>query len=693
LRSVDLPVRFLRTALISTVVIFIASTLPGVRPRVGFSGLLDGLVQLTGYVLVAALAILRASRSRDDRTLWALVASALTFRAVGFILYVAVVRTTDPLPYPSIADVSWLFSTILLISAVVVALRRRSTERSVPLVLDGSVVALTVGAFAGALLFETLVASAGVGSGAAVAANLAYPLLDIVAVTVGGGLLLSYNWVPPPSMRALVVGVVGISLVDCIFVLQLAAGTFRPGTLLPAASLAATAVIGWSGWLEDRPAPPPSPDELPRVIVPAASAIACAMLLASASRQSLSVGTVTSAASAIVLALARTAHTFQHVRALAIHQRHAVEAERRFRAVVDASPDAILGVGPTGAVVFANDHARVVLGAGPDRLEGTCVDDLVHPPLGAMCRALLDHEHRTAVTARPSMMTVETVKGDSKPIPLEVRLTAVDVSGTRVVLLTARDVSDRLELEAERRRRSQEAEQALSDRLSSQRQLASGVVHDFSNVLGVILSYAELAERRTTVQAMSGDIAVIRTAAQQGVSLTDQLLAFAREEPADRSPVDVDELVRSAVRMIEPKLPKGVHVRTEHAGGAGEVTVVRHQLERVLLNLALNALDAMPKGGLLTIRTEGCVDHVAVLVSDTGHGMAEEVRSRAFEPFFTTKVRGDGSGLGLATVHGIVVSHGGLVEIDSNPGAGTTVRFVLPRSRQPARSSIAPPLE
>lgn len=680
-------VRLVQAALVAATAAFVVSTLPGARSTPGFNRTFDGWVQLTAYSVAAGLGILRAARPGRDRLLWVLVAAALGARALGFLLYVGIVRTLEPIPYPSIADAAWLVSALLVIGALVVAVQKRAADASARLALDGVIVALTIAAFTGALLFETLVILSQQGRPSVIAVNLAYPLVDVVIVVVGCGLLISYNWAAPLSLWALVAGAVGISAVDCWFLYQVAAGTFRPGTMLPAISLLATATVGWSGWLVDRGDERRTRNELPRLIVPLGFALACLGLLIYGTRRPIALWAVVFAASAIIVALARSGFSYQIVRATAHHQRQALEAERRFRAVVDASPDAILGVDASGRLVFANDRASVVLGVPNESLDGALVDDVIRPALSDPCRQLLDQEPGAAVPVEWLTRTAETTRRTDSSIPLEIRLNAVvDVSGARIVLVTARDISDRVALEAERQRRAQEAEDALTARLTSLGQLAAGVVHDFNNVLAVILSYAELAGRRAFVSETEADVAVIRDAAKQGVALTEQLLVFARQQPTNPEAVDVNALVQTVLRMVAPTLSRDLEILVEQPDGPVDVVVDRHQVERVLLNLVINARDAMPGGGRLMIRTERGDDQAVVTVADTGHGMSPEVRDRAFEPFFTTKLHGNGNGLGLATAYGIVVHHGGTLNITSEPDAGTVVTMTLPCSKGSARA-------
>ncbi|HEY6277607.1 MAG TPA: response regulator [Streptosporangiaceae bacterium] len=252
-----------------------------------------------------------------------------------------------------------------------------------------------------------------------------------------------------------------------------------------------------------------------------------------------------------------------------------------------------------------------------------------------------------------------------------------------------------------------------SQRLESLGQLAGGVAHDFNNLLGVITSYAafiaEEAEREEPAgwRAIREDIAQVQRAAERAAGLTHQLLSFARREVVQPRVLDLNNAVDTVRQLLERTLGEHVKLVTRPAEGLDLVFADPGQIELVLVNLAVNARDAMPGGGTLTIETSNAdIDemfaasranlptgrYVAVKVGDTGTGMPKEVADRAFEPFFTTKPKGEASGLGLATVYGIITQAGGSVRIYSEPGLGTTVIIWLPvttRSRPPAEEPPA----
>jgi PAS domain S-box-containing protein len=225
-------------------------------------------------------------------------------------------------------------------------------------------------------------------------------------------------------------------------------------------------------------------------------------------------------------------------------------------------------------------------------------------------------------------------------------------------------------------------------------QLAGGISHDFNNLLSVILGNAELLADASTAHARQHHADEIKQAARRAAQLTRQLLAFSSKQVVHPVLLDLNTVVTDVGKMLQRALGEDVHVVLNLAGDLGSVRVDRGQVEQILVNLATNARDAMPNGGSLTIRTENATldladavrypgvtpgRYIRISVIDTGAGMTEELRARIFEPFFTTKPRGRGTGLGLATVYGMVKQSGGYIWITSAPGAGSTFDVYLPQ--------------
>src|SRR3954469_12119142 len=232
--------------------------------------------------------------------------------------------------------------------------------------------------------------------------------------------------------------------------------------------------------------------------------------------------------------------------------------------------------------------------------------------------------------------------------------------------------------------------------------LAGGIAHDFNNILAIILGYTnKLESSHAKPNEFPGAIKVIKEACYRGAALVQQLLTSARQTEARFSSVDLNALIRELERMLQATFPKTINFDLDVQADLPLVTADKSQLYQVLLNLCVNARDAMPEGGTLTLSTgitpgsdlmeifSGVTaeNYACIRVRDTGIGMTREVKSHIFEPFFSTKERGKGTGLGLSVVYGVVNNHRGLVQVESEPGAGTTFTIYLPLKHAPAETT------
>jgi hypothetical protein len=374
---------------------------------------------------------------------------------------------------------------------------------------------------------------------------------------------------------------------------------------------------------------------------------------------------------------------------------HSRAAEKRFEQFLKFAPDATLGVVATGEIVLANQQAETVFGYTREELVGQGIEILiperfrkVHPG------------HRNGYFAeprtRPMGAGVELFglrKGGAE-FPAEVSLSSIEEEdGSTLAMVAIRDISDRAESERERALQEQLDQ---SRRLESVGQLAGGIAHDFNNILGVIMNYAEFVNDELPADSKaSDDVEEIRRAAERAAALTRQLLIFSRREVVQPELLDLRQVVSQLENLLHRALGERVELETHFGDDLAAIEADPGQIEQVLVNLAVNARDAMPDGGRLLIEVENAEldeeytymhpnteagSYVRLKVSDTGIGMDEETIRRAFEPFFTTKGKGEGTGLGLATVYGIVTGAGGRVDIYSEPGMGTTVKVHLPAS-------------
>jgi two-component system cell cycle sensor histidine kinase/response regulator CckA len=236
--------------------------------------------------------------------------------------------------------------------------------------------------------------------------------------------------------------------------------------------------------------------------------------------------------------------------------------------------------------------------------------------------------------------------------------------------------------------------EALAD-IASLRRHASSVAHDFNNLLSVITGYAEMMLRRLRPDdPLRRNAEAIKRATEWGAALAQQILAGSRRPPAAPTPVDLNQLVGNVTRVLQPLLGDNIELVARLESGLGLVSANPHQVGQVIMNLVVNARDAMPQGGRLTIETANVSQVVMLAVSDTGCGMDNETRARLFEPYFTTKEPGRGTGVGLATVYDVVTHLGGQISVMSDAGAGSTFKIYLPRvpeTAPPAEAPVTPP--
>jgi PAS domain S-box-containing protein len=340
-----------------------------------------------------------------------------------------------------------------------------------------------------------------------------------------------------------------------------------------------------------------------------------------------------------------------------------------------------------GRFLSVNRAGRELLGYSEEEVPTLTVDRLIPPSFREL---LLERARRRREGFLDrSACELALIARDGRHVPVEVSTSAI-VSGGRVVGVQgiARDITARKALEEQLRQ---------SQKMEAIGRLAGGVAHDFNNMLAVINGYAEILsgqlEAGTQVHQSAREILA---AGQRAVALTQQLLAFSRKEMRAPRPIDLQQTVTDMEPMLRRMLGEDIELRVE---GAGPVLVLADpgQMDQVILNLAVNARDAMPRGGRLSIRTARrqwdepsqrpgphSPGRYAVLeVHDTGHGMDEATRSRIFEPFFTTKPVGRGCGLGLATVYSIVEQSGGHIEVRTEPDQGSLFRVFLPESAEP----------
>jgi PAS domain S-box-containing protein len=397
------------------------------------------------------------------------------------------------------------------------------------------------------------------------------------------------------------------------------------------------------------------------------------------------------AMSLIWVLLGRGARQRAETQALDTERRTLAASEARWRALILNGEDAVLVVDPTGAIDYASPNADRVLGLPSGGL-GDSVLSALPPDLRPAMLVLLEASQREP--GRPRVQELQL--GDGTPRLLEVVATNLLAdSAVNGIVLNLRDLTERRAME-EALRQSQE--QLLhAQKMEALGRLAGGIAHDFNNLMMAISGYTELVLQDPSISPTSrDDVAQIRRAVFRAAELTQQILAYSRRQMLQPVPVNLNLLLGEASGMLRRLMPENIELRLALDPNLPDVLVDPGHMIQVVMNLALNARDAMPNGGTLGIRTaagtrpsaegNGAGPHAQLVVSDTGTGIDPKVVPLIFDPFFTTKPQGEGSGLGLSTVYGIVKQSGGQIDVDSEINRGTTFTITLPPAPQvPAR--------
>jgi PAS domain S-box-containing protein len=368
------------------------------------------------------------------------------------------------------------------------------------------------------------------------------------------------------------------------------------------------------------------------------------------------------------------------------------QSRELYRRVVENSSELISLVDRNGRFVYASPAFATVLAVDPEALVGTSAAAFAHPDDVEPLQRLGLWRQGT-----PRSFSVRARRTDGRWLHIEVTTSPIlgEDGEVEMTVVTGRDVTEQRRIESERQMLEEELRQA--QRMEAIGRLAGGIAHDFNNILTGIIGYAELAldRLRSRQGGASDDIEEIRKAALRAGALTRQLLAFSRKQVLDLRVVDLNAVVSDTVGMLGPLLGERVTLDLRLSDDVLPVRADASQMGQVLMNLVINARDAMPEGGVIGIttgivrvgprrrrRTSPQPGPVRLVVTDTGIGMDEETLSRAFEPFFTTKPIAEGTGLGLSTVHGIVHQLEGEIRVQSAPGKGTTFEILLPTAEK-----------
>ncbi len=341
-------------------------------------------------------------------------------------------------------------------------------------------------------------------------------------------------------------------------------------------------------------------------------------------------------------------------------------------AIVDSSEDAIVSKTLEGVVQSWNPAAERIFGYSTSEMIGSSIFRLIPPELH-------DEEHRIlheiSLGHRIAHFETQRIRKDGRRIVISLTVSPVrDRFGTLIGAASVkRDVTEQRSLEEQLRQ---------AQKLEALGQLAGGVAHDFNNILTIIAGFTAFLGRAIPRDSPAWpDLQGIENATERASRLTQQLLAFARHQEAEIEVLDLAAIVNETAVLLRRVLSDQIRLDVKPSGAPIWVRADKGQLSQVLINLAVNARDAMPDGGILTIGTYDDADSAVLTVRDTGQGMDEATRTRLFDRFFTTKPSGQGTGLGLTTVATIVRAAGGRIDVESAPGQGSVFRVILPRSK------------
>jgi PAS domain S-box-containing protein len=377
-------------------------------------------------------------------------------------------------------------------------------------------------------------------------------------------------------------------------------------------------------------------------------------------------------------------------------ERRALESEARFRQLVEGVVDyAIFHLDPNGIISTWNSGAQRIKGYAPEEIIGSHFSRFYTEEdraVGVPQKALDTARREGKFEAEGWRVRKDGTRFWASVVLDAIRNDKGDVTGFAKV---TRDITERME--TQRALRETQEHLAVSQKMDAVGQLSGGIAHDFNNLLMIVIGNLETAQRLVREVNNVNMQRAIRNAmrgAQRAASLTQRLLAFSRRQALSPKPLDINKFLVGSIDFLQRSLGETIQIETAGAAGLWTVEVDSNQLEVSLLNLAINARDAMPTGGKLTIEAANAIldreycqsnpeitpgQYVMVSVSDTGAGMTKDVLSHAFEPFFTTKEIGQGTGLGLSQVYGFVKQSGGHIRIYSEVGQGTTVKMYFPR--------------
>jgi two-component system, cell cycle sensor histidine kinase and response regulator CckA len=369
------------------------------------------------------------------------------------------------------------------------------------------------------------------------------------------------------------------------------------------------------------------------------------------------------------------------------------ESEQYYRSLIDASPDAIVIVEKDGTLQFASPKAYELFQIPDDqRVDGTSILRWLAPENRE--ESFKRFKDVVSGVAKGKALEYKLSKSDGTPVWFEISSSTLkDVNGKiDRLLLICRDITARKTIEHERA--TLQAQLLQSQKIESIGPLAAGVAHDFNNILNIIIGNTELLSHGSLDEKAARRVHAVATAADRAAHLVDQLLMFARKTDIHHIPLMINDIIEDSVKPISETFPKTMIINMELENDLPSIIADPNQIHQVIMNLSVNARDAMPSGGTIGISTASvpaetvvkkfptaqAQRYVVFSMTDTGTGMKEATRLKIFDPFFTTKEIGKGTGLGMSVVQGIIQSHLGFIDVHSQLNVGTEIAMYLPIS-------------
>ncbi len=650
------------------------------------------LYELSGVAVVVAAVVGLRLRRPEYRLPWILLTCALALWVTGDTIQLGFRLAGIEPSYPSSADIAYGAAyPIALLAAVLVS--RRGRPSWVRGLLDSAIVALSVGLGLWAFVFEPVAHDFGARWTESIVAA-AYPTFDIAVAGALLPLVVARRGLQP-ALAALILGYLAFACADVLYGLESLRGTYQSGALLDAGWLLGYSLIAFSvltpsmrsvGCTEARPV---RMTNWRLLLLGAATVVApAALILPAVPRENDEIVGIAGAA-IVVLVLVRLLLLLGDHRRVEEHLRL---SDARFRGAFESSPIGMAIISTSGRYLQANPSLCAMLGYLESEIHDKHLNEYAHPDDAELSIRLF--ERMVAAEQDRWQLEKRHIRQDGSMLWLGIVSTLVRGADGKPLYV----VSQMQDISESKRAEQLEEQLRQAQKMEAVGRLAGGIAHDFNNLLTAIGGYAELALRRVPAEdaKLSSQIGAIHEAADRAASLTQQLLAFGRKQVIQPRVLQLNEVIESADALLRRLIPTEIEMHLDLDPTLVPVRADRSQLDQVLFNLAVNARDAMPGGGRLTIATRtvvlgdpaaaGLADaepgtYAVLELRDTGVGMDEDTQGHIFEPFFTTKQIGSGTGLGLATVYGIVAQSGGHVAVESRPSLGTSMRIWLPAAQ------------